>query len=187
MLMLNKDMENEAESFQWREIIQQYPEWMNNYRASTNNCLDQLVDQYRKLVNNRTRLTNRASTDILFALAEMYDAMERLRTDDTLLVQGRGMYYAQESQTLDFLDGSPGVSGYFTGLHIDTLPLYHDMVYRKKMIYRPLLCIALEGYSLHNRDNTPGLFIDDTVVIPIIGQDLCITHYDDSIVNKAYL
>jgi hypothetical protein len=180
-------MENAVEADQWHNIIQMYPEWMSNYHTSMTVGFDPLIKQYTQLVDGRTELTEEVMTDILFSLAKTHETIAQLQTDGTLLVQGRGMYYAEDEQTFDFIDGSPGISGYFTGFHIDRLPLYHDMVYRKKMIYRPLLCIALDGYSLHNKDNTPGIFVDDTVVIPIIGQDLCITHSDStSVIDNSY-
>lgn len=179
-------MENANESNIWRQTVHRYPEWSQNYHVSTNDCFDDLIEQYRRMVGSRARLSERESTDILFSLAQAQALTEYLQTDETLLVQGRGMYYAEDAQTFDFIDGSAGVSGYFTGMRIDSLPLYHDMVYRAKMLYRPLLCIALEDYSLHNQDNTPGIFVDDTAVIPIIGQDLCITHYDNSTIDTSY-
>ena len=179
-------MDNADEVSRWGVVVQRNPEWSKNYHLSANDCFDELVEQYRLMLNGRTRLSERDSTDILFSLAQIQSVAERLQQDETLLVQGRGMSYADDSQAFDFIDGSPGISGYFTGLRIDRLPLYHDMIYRKKLLYRPLLCIALDGYSLHNKDNTPGVFVDDTAVIPIIGQDLCITHYDDSAIDSRY-
>jgi hypothetical protein len=179
-------MENADEARTWQGIVRYYPEWAQNYNVSASECFDAAVEQYRQKVKGRTRLSERDSTDILLSLAQLHAVTEHLQSDETLLVQGRGMYYAEDSQTFDFIDGSPGISGYFTGMRIDRLPLYHDMVYRSRLLYRPLLCIALEGYSLHNKDHTPGIFVDDTAIIPIIGQDLCITHYDSSTVGKGY-
>lgn len=170
-------MENAVDASSWRRIVADIPEWAAEYHLSTNNILDEVIDQYVNLLDGRQQLADTEALEILMHLSESNGLTELINEQATLHVQGRGMYYASKTDTVEFLDSTAGVSGYFTGLQIDDLPLYHDLVYKNQTLYRPLLCVALEGYALHSANNTPGVFVDDTVIVPILGQDLCINRY----------
>lgn len=174
-MVLTSSMESSDEPYRF---------FSGNERKNTNKeMFDQVVAHFTRLVDGRKKLEYLEKVYILNELGYERELNGMPNEGDVLSAKGNGIYFAEKETTFEFFDGTPGLSGYFVGLTIEELPLYEDLMRKNyaEIEHAPVLCVALSDYSLHNSDNTPGIFIDDIAIVPLHGQQLKIDVINEDI------
>lgn len=174
-------MEKQPSYDQWRDIVDQTPTENDVYsQHSLNDYIDFIRATYQDLSNDFESLTEQAAASVLFSLQNEID-LYSIATEplEQVYVAGNGVYYPEDTDTVEFFDGTTGISGNFVELTIQQLPSYQDLIDSSsghQQTYQ--LCLVLEGYS---KCSDTGIALEPSgasALVPLEGQDLCFSRHE---------
>lgn len=168
-------MDSKAESLEWHELALYYPEWASRTDKSTTAGIDSLVNEFRHAAGDAQQHSSEEKSAILDYVNSTQTAHAIAEANPVLLFRGHGIYYTNSPKEPNLFDNVSGISGRIGSLCMGDFLSYFDLVNRRQKVKQPILCVALNGYLLHNLDKSRNDYVNETVIIPIMNQDLCIT------------
>ncbi|MDB5187472.1 MAG: hypothetical protein JWM07_944 [Candidatus Saccharibacteria bacterium] len=168
-------MDSKQESLQWHEIALQHSNMISTIDRSTTAGIDALVNEFRHAAGDAQRHSPEEKGAILDYVSSTEVAHAIADVNASLLFRGHGLYYPDDPNEPELFDRIGGISGRIGSICMGDFLSYFDLVNRRKKVLRPILCVALNGYLLHNKDETRNDYVNATVIIPLMNQDLCIT------------
>ncbi|MDN5835090.1 MAG: hypothetical protein L0H36_00465 [bacterium] len=160
---------------EWREIVNNYPDEIENYSTSVNDMRDVLIECFLELTDDVDEIDPDELLTISQAIEGVVDSLDAIYASEQLHVAGNGLYYSENTDEISFLDSTAGIQGEFAGFTIDSaIPKYSQLVYDDEYVYKPVLCMKLENYRTFADNGTQSEAHDDTAIVPVMNQDICV-------------
>lgn len=160
---------------EWREIVNNYPSEIENYRTSINDVRDVLIEYFLELTEGADEMELEELSTVSQAIEGVVDSLDAIYASEQIHIAGNGLYYTENTEEVRFLDSTAGIQGEFAGFTIDSaIPKYSNLVYDEEYVYKPVLCMKLENYQTFADNGTAGQVQADTAVIPVMNQDICV-------------
>ena len=165
----------EQHTAEWREIVKNYPGENEQYTVSLNDARDLLIECFLELIDDADEIDEYELAAVAGAIEGIAESLDAVEMGERLHVAGNGFYITENTGEVIFMDGTAGLQGEFDGFAIDSaMPRYSELVYNDEYVYEPVLCIKLSNYRTFADNGTQSEAIDDTAIVPIMNQDICL-------------
>lgn len=163
----------------WNDIIDDEPGEREIYdEASLADYIDVAVLYYREAADRIDFKSDESMLEFLDELLRFMNEYAKTINDvKEVRIQGNGMYLPEETNALEFFNGTPGFSGEIDGFSIATLPTYPDVLNKKdgERAIQPILCLELVNCRYYTDTNIALEPTGESISIPLEHQDLCFT------------